>query len=165
MQSASEFRRAESFAYSGELPNRAFKSTIDFQIAGTHIVVKETKDGRQYNAVSDVNKKIISDWYRGKCFLYDNSCLDGEETESLVNIAENVINTSESTDEESGPIYTDEHAVFIVGSVEYATDWLSFTENGEPLVPEMYVIYTVESGDYQGSYVWDGNENYTIYER
>lgn len=81
-----------------------------------------------------------------------------------VNIAENVINTSESTDEESGPIYTDEHIVFIVGSVEYATDWLSFTENGEPLVPEMYVIYTVESGDYQGSYVWDGNENYTIYE-
>lgn len=81
----------KSFAYSGELPNRAFKSTIDFQIAGTHIVAKETKDGRQYNAVSDVNKKIISDWYRGKCFLYDNSCLDGEETESLVNIAENVI--------------------------------------------------------------------------
>lgn len=81
----------KSFAYSGELPNRAFKSTIDFQIAGTHIVVKETKDGRQYNAVSDVNKKIISDWYRGKCFLYDNSYLDGEETESLVNIAENVI--------------------------------------------------------------------------
>lgn len=81
----------KSFAYSGELPNRAFKSTIDFQIAGTHIVVKETKDGRQYNSVSDANKKIISDWYRGKCFLYDNSCLDGEETESLVNIAENVI--------------------------------------------------------------------------
>jgi KaiC/GvpD/RAD55 family RecA-like ATPase len=81
----------KSFAYSGELPNRAFKSTIDFQIAGTHIVVKETKDGRQYNSVSDANKKIISDWYRGKCFLYDNSCLDGEETESLVNITENVI--------------------------------------------------------------------------
>ena len=34
---------------------------------------------------------MISDWYRGKCFLYDNSIIDGDEKESLVNVAENAI--------------------------------------------------------------------------
>ena len=80
------------FAYSGELPNRAFRSIIDFQTAGPmHIVEATSKEARLYNTVSKTNKQIISDWYRGKCFLYDNSYLDDEESESLVKTIETVI--------------------------------------------------------------------------
>ena len=43
-----------------------------------------------YN-VSDANRQLIADWYKGRCFLYDNRMIDGEEQESLLEIAENVI--------------------------------------------------------------------------
>lgn len=80
------------FAYSGELPNYLFRSWIDFQIAGgNHITEYQNKWGdRNYN-VSDTNRKLIADWYRGKCFLYDNRIVEGDETESLLTITENVI--------------------------------------------------------------------------
>lgn len=80
------------FAYSGELPNYLFKSWIDFQIAGgRHIIEYQNKWGdTQYN-VSKSNKEFIGEWYRDKCFLYDNSVIDGEEMDSLLNITENVI--------------------------------------------------------------------------
>lgn len=82
----------KSFSYSGELPNRAFKSIIDFQIAGPmHITEANNRDGMPYNLISKTNKELISEWYRGKCLLYDNGCLDDEETESLITTTENVI--------------------------------------------------------------------------
>lgn len=77
------------FAYSGELPNRAFRSIIDFQIAGPNHIVEATNiDGLKYNTVSKTNKQLIADWYRGKCLLYDNSCLDDEETVGLLEVVE-----------------------------------------------------------------------------
>lgn len=80
------------FAYSGELPNYLFKSWIDFQIAGPkHVIEYQNQWGDTNYNVSKANKEQISAWYRGKCFLYDNASIDGEEKESLVATTENVI--------------------------------------------------------------------------
>ena len=80
------------FAYSGDLHNYMFKSLIDFQIAGgRHIIEYQNQWGDTNYSISKTNKHMISDWYRGKCFLYDNSIIDGDEKESLVNVAENAI--------------------------------------------------------------------------
>lgn len=80
------------FAYSGELPNYLFRSWIDFQVAGgNHITEYQNKWGDRNYSVSDTNRKLISDWYRGQCFLYDNRAINGDETESLLTVTENVI--------------------------------------------------------------------------
>lgn len=80
------------FAYSGELPNYLFKAWIDFQIAGPrHIFEYQNTFGDSNYGISETNKKQISNWYREQCFLYDNSCIDGDEKESLVTTTENVI--------------------------------------------------------------------------
>ena len=86
------YQNYRCFAYSGELPNYMFKSWIDFQIAGgRHIIEYQNQWGDTNYSISKANKQMISDWYRGKCFLYDNSIIDGDEKESLVNVAENAI--------------------------------------------------------------------------
>lgn len=80
------------FAYSGELPNYLFKSWIDFQIAGSrHITEYQNQWGDINYGLSKANKEQISNWYKDRCFLYDNGCLDGDEKESLVTTTENVI--------------------------------------------------------------------------
>lgn len=80
------------FAYSGELPNYLFRSWIDFQIAGGNRITEyQNKWGDRNYKISDTNRRLIAEWYRGKCFLYDNRIVDGDEKESLLTIAENVI--------------------------------------------------------------------------
>ena len=80
------------FAYSGELPNYLFRSWIDFQIAGRmHVAERENRWGTRSYVVSDTNKRLIANWYRGKCFLYDSRVVEGEETKSLLEITEDVI--------------------------------------------------------------------------
>lgn len=80
------------FAYSGELPNYQFKAWMDFQIAGPHHVIEGANPyGDMEYGVSELNKRTMSEWYRGKCFLYDNSAIDGDEKESLITVAENTI--------------------------------------------------------------------------
>lgn len=80
------------FAYSGELPNYLFKSWIDFQIAGPmHITEYSNQWGDRNFKISNTNKSQIGEWYKGRCFLYDNSAIDGDEKESLVTTVENVI--------------------------------------------------------------------------
>lgn len=80
------------FAYSGELPNYLFRAWIDFQIAGeNHITEYQNKWGDRNYALSDTNRQLIADWYRGKCFLYDGRDIDGDEKESLVETVENVV--------------------------------------------------------------------------
>lgn len=80
------------FAYSGELPNYLFRSWIDFQVAGgNHIAEYQNKWGDRNYTISDTNRQLIADWYRGKCFLYDNRIVEGDETESLLEITENAI--------------------------------------------------------------------------
>lgn len=80
------------FAYSGEFSNYQFQSCIDFQVAGrSHVITYQNEWGDDKYNVSDSNRRIISEWYKGKCFLYDNRMIDGEEQESLLGIADNVI--------------------------------------------------------------------------
>lgn len=80
------------FCYSGELPNYLFKAWMDFQIAGpAHIFEYQNRFGDSNYNISKTNKELVSDWYRGKCFLYDNGSIDGDEKESLVTTIESVI--------------------------------------------------------------------------
>lgn len=86
------FQEHKCFAYSGELPNYLFRSWIDFQIAGgSHITEYQNRWGDRNYTISNTNRQLIADWYRGKCFLYDNRIVEGEETESLLSITENVM--------------------------------------------------------------------------
>ena len=80
------------FTYSGELPNYLFKAWMDFQIAGPQRVFEyQNKFGDTNFNISKTNRELISDWYRGKYFLYDNRAIDGDEKESLVGTIESVI--------------------------------------------------------------------------
>ena len=46
---------------------------------------------------------------------------------------------------------------YVVGETEYAADWLSGVEGGEPLTPQPSVLYVIASGEHQGEmYRWDG---------
>jgi len=80
------------FAYSGELPNHNFKSWMMYQAAGAeHTIIYDTKwGGKGYN-ISETNKNLISDWFRGKIFLYDDSNIEDDELINLVKIVEDVI--------------------------------------------------------------------------
>lgn len=80
------------FAYSGELVDSQFQSIMDFQIAGSrHIVEYQNAWGDSGYSISDSNRDMISDWYRDKFWLYDNSVIENDEQESLVTVTENVI--------------------------------------------------------------------------
>lgn len=80
------------FAYSGELVDSQFQSIMDFQIAGSrHIVEYRNAWGDSGYNISDSNRDMISDWYRDKFWLYDNSVIENDEQESLVTVTENVI--------------------------------------------------------------------------
>lgn len=80
------------FAYSGELTNKSFKSTVDFQIAGPNHIIEATNiDGNKYNTISKTNRDLISSWYRDKYIMYDNGCIDDDETVSLLELIETAI--------------------------------------------------------------------------
>ena len=80
------------FAYSGELPNYLFKAWLDFQCAGpSHVYAYKNQWGDENYNISTMNRDNITAWYRGKCFLYDNTHIDGNEKESLVKVTENII--------------------------------------------------------------------------
>ena len=81
------------FAYSGELPNHVFKAWMDFQVAGRHSIFEYENASGTYTgfAISQNNRKLISEWYRDNVFIYDNSILDTGEMEGLLAITERVI--------------------------------------------------------------------------
>ena len=77
------------FAYSGELPDYQFKSWIDFQIAGNENIFRyHTKSGNEGYSMTKENREEISDWYRGKIFIYDSTVIDDEESKSITEIIE-----------------------------------------------------------------------------
>lgn len=79
------------FAYSGELPNHLFKAWLDYQLAGkNHIQTYETRYGNEGYKISETNRKLISEWYRDKMFLYDTTSVDDEIT-GLLSLLEDVI--------------------------------------------------------------------------
>lgn len=75
------------FAYSGELPNHLFKAWLDFQIAGAH----HLRDENSQIILSDQTQGIINNWYRGRAFLYDNSIVEDDEKENLLDLIEKII--------------------------------------------------------------------------
>lgn len=81
------------FAYSGELADFHFKRWLDLQLAGSnHVVRQETAFGVSYTIPEETVRKI-SDWYKGRAFIYDNDYIpDGKsEYESLPETIEKVI--------------------------------------------------------------------------
>lgn len=85
-------KKYSCFAYSGELTNKSFKSTVDFQIAGPNHIFEATNiDGNKYNTISKTNRDLISSWYRDKYIMYDNGCIDDDETVSLLELIETAI--------------------------------------------------------------------------
>lgn len=87
-------QRENVFIYSGELADYHFKRWIDFQLAGTdHIKsIQNVYGDFEYTISDDVTRKI-SDWYKGRAFIYDNNWIpdDSGEFESLPETIEKVI--------------------------------------------------------------------------
>ena len=92
---ASALEAKESvFLYSGELADFHAKRWLDFQLAGADNVTESVNDfGTKIYRISDDTEKKISDWYRGRAYIYDNDYLpDGkDEYESLPETIEKVI--------------------------------------------------------------------------
>jgi len=50
------------------------------------------------------------------------------------------------------------YVAYVVGETEYAVDWLSEVEDGEPLTPQPSILYVIANGEHQGDmYRWDGS--------
>lgn len=83
------------FAYSGELPNYIFKEWMDFQAAGSNWIQtykNDSYDVDRYTVTEDIRNKL-NDWYRDKCFLYDNEISSDIENENtaLIKLIEDVV--------------------------------------------------------------------------
>lgn len=81
------------FAYSGELPNYLFKGWMSFQVAGGRHVFESRNDWQEaVYGLSNENKNLISEWYRDKMYIFDNSVIDGsDEATNLIEIVKRVI--------------------------------------------------------------------------
>jgi len=72
-------------AYSGEIPDWCFQNWFDRQCAGRrHMNARRQPNGFTDWLVDAESVLKIHEWYRGKCYLYDDSVLNGEaEHEAL----------------------------------------------------------------------------------
>ena len=79
--------------YSGELTKSSAKAWMHFQIAGSrHIAEGKNQWGDPIYYISKTNNMLISEWYRGRLFVYDSESDDIEdEEESLVKTVREVI--------------------------------------------------------------------------
>lgn len=82
------------FAYSGELANYHVKRWLNYQLAGNdYLIAHETgftdDDGKKiinYTIDADVNKRI-SEWYRGKAYIFDNEFIgEDDELKSVIEV-------------------------------------------------------------------------------
>ena len=81
-----------TFIYSGELPNYHFKNWLDLQIAGSKNiseVLNEYGDYEYYLTKETVTK--ISNWYRNKVFIFDNSATTDSDFQGLLEVITNSI--------------------------------------------------------------------------
>jgi len=80
------------FAYSGELAGYHFKRWLNCQLAGDNYMLTEKNEfGDDTYTIDPAISKRISEWYRGKAYIYDNGYVeDGEETEKLTDIVREV---------------------------------------------------------------------------
>lgn len=80
------------FAYSGELPDYFFKNWIDRQIAGRANIVDRAQPGGGVSYYIPKEKNIrITEWYRGKAYLFDNKAAEDDELEDLLQTIEKAI--------------------------------------------------------------------------
>lgn len=80
------------FIYSAELRTSDFKSWIDMQLAGSrHIISKTCKDGYETHYVPNSEISKITEWYRGKAYIYDTDIIETDEKEDLLKIIEQSI--------------------------------------------------------------------------
>lgn len=85
------------FVYSGELNDYHFKRWLDFQAAGTRNVnVSLNPFGDKTYSLSDSVVARISEWYRGRAYIYDNSATvisqsDESENEALLSTIEKAV--------------------------------------------------------------------------
>ena len=80
------------FAYSGELAGYHFKRWLNCQLAGNdHMVESKNEYGDTVYTIDNSVNKRISEWYRGKAFIFDNGYVDGEEeVKALTDIVRDV---------------------------------------------------------------------------
>ncbi|MGN0263918.1 MAG: AAA family ATPase [Oliverpabstia sp.] len=80
------------FAYSGELPDYFFKRWIDMQIAGKANVIDRAQPGGGVSYYIPKEKNMrITEWYRGRAYLFDNKATEDDELEDLLQIIEKSI--------------------------------------------------------------------------
>lgn len=80
------------FAYSGELPDYHFKRWLDFQIAGrSYIIDRSRDDGTTSYYLTNSTSEAISEWYRGRAFLFDNQAAEDEELADLLQTIEKAV--------------------------------------------------------------------------
>ena len=79
------------FAYSGELAGYHFKRWLNCQLAGNDYMVSQKNDyGDTVYTIDPSISKRISEWYRGRAYIYDNECIDDNEIKSLTEIVKEV---------------------------------------------------------------------------
>jgi len=82
-----------TFVYSGELPDFMFKGWLDFQLAGRQNLVERTNEyGDKFYSIPEEVQDKISQWYQGRCYIYDNGYIPEKESEM-----ESLIETIEKT--------------------------------------------------------------------
>lgn len=80
------------FAYSGELPDHFFKRWIDMQIAGkANVIDRAQPDGGVSYYIPKEKNMRITEWYRGRAYLFDNKATEDDELEDLLQIIEKSI--------------------------------------------------------------------------
>lgn len=80
------------FAYSGELPDYHFKRWLDLQIAGHgNIIDRSHDDGSVSYYLTNSTVGAISEWYRGRAFLFDNQAAEDEELADLLQTIEKAV--------------------------------------------------------------------------
>lgn len=79
------------FAYSGELSESTFKIWLDFQLAGKkNLKVSTDRYGNEVGELPESVSEQINNWYRGRAYIFDNSCVS-DELEDLPTTIERVI--------------------------------------------------------------------------
>ena len=77
------------FAYSGELRDYFFKRWLNLQMAGKHNVITRTEIDSTVNYyITNSIDEMISESYRGRAFLFDDTSVDDGEIAELLDIIE-----------------------------------------------------------------------------
>jgi len=81
-----------TFVYSGELPNTNFKSWLNYQLAGISNMSSKVNrfDEKEFYLEKETSKRI-SEWYRGRAYIFDTESIVGDELVDLVATVKRVI--------------------------------------------------------------------------